>query len=132
MNAAGDSGDESYGDIKKGGTLTADKNLWVLGNYSRFVRPGAVRYNISSGQEEDPYGLMVSAFRNKDGSWVIVAINYGQKEKVFSFAVGKQKNKWQPYRTSDEEGETLKPLAPCKGSTKLPPRSITTFVSLKP
>ena len=104
--------------------------LWALGNYSRFVRPGAVRYNITSDQEEDPYGLMASAFRNKDNSWVVVVINYSQQEKPFSFSVDKKKNKWQPYRTSDAEGETLKPLTPCKGKISLPPRSITTFVSL--
>ena len=104
--------------------------LWALGNYSRFVRPGAVRYNITSDQEEDPYGLMASAFRNKDNSWVVVVINYSQQEKPFSFSVDKKKNKWQPYRTSDAEGETLKPLTPCKGRISLPPRSITTFVSL--
>lgn len=103
--------------------------LWALGNYSRFIRPGAVRYNITSEQEEDPYGLMVSAFRNQDNSWVVVAINYSQEEKPFNITIEKDKNKWQPYRTSDVDGETLKPLAPCKGATKLPPRSITTFVS---
>ena len=101
--------------------------LWALGNFSRFVRPGAVRYNITSKQKEDPYGLMVSAFQNKDKSWVVVAINYSQEEKDFSI---KSDKTWQPYRTSDAEGETLKPLTPCKGSAKLPPRSITTFVTL--
>ena len=109
--------------------------LWALGNYSRFVRPGAVRYDISCGQEEeDPYGLMVSAFQNKDGSWVVVAINYSEQEKEVNFLPpsgspeGEDSFLWQPYRTSDVEGETLKPLAPCEGSTRLPPRSITTFV----
>lgn len=111
--------------------------LWALGNYSRFVRPGAVRHDISCGQEEeDPYGLMVSAFQNKDGSWVVVAINYSKQEKEVNFLPpsgspeGEDSFLWQPYRTSDVEGETLKPLAPCKGSTRLPPRSITTFVKM--
>ena len=120
--------------------------LWALGNYSRFVRPGAVRYDITCGQEEDPYGLMVSAFRNQDGStpqvpggsWVVVAINYSEQEKEISIRFpsdspdGKNPSVtlWRPYRTSDAEGETLRPLAPCEGTATLPPRSITTFVGL--
>ena len=93
--------------------------LWSLGNYSRFVRPGAVRYDVEG--PEDPYGLMVSAYRNQDGTWVVVAINYSQREQPFSVA-----GHWRAYRTSDAEGETLRPVpvAPL-----LPPRSITTFVS---
>ncbi len=105
--------------------------LWALGNYSRFVRPGAVRYDITSKEKEDPYGLMLSAYQNQDGSWVIVAINYSEQEKPITFSVGRglpSAITWQPYRTSDAEGETLKPLAPCDGQAVLAPRSITTFV----
>ena len=104
--------------------------MWALGNYSRFVRPGAVRYDISSKEKEDPYGVMVSAYKNQDGSWVVVAINYSKDEKPVSFAVNdKQTRQWQPYRTSDADGETLKPLTTCDGNTKLVPRSVTTFIS---
>ena len=97
------------------------------------MRPGAVRYDISSKEKEDPYGVMVSAYQNKDGSWVVVAINYSEQEKPVSFNVGRSSASptWQPYRTSDAEGETLKPLAPCDGTATLAPRSITTFVSEK-
>ena len=105
------------------------KLLWALGNYSRFVRPGAVRYDVTG--KEDPYGLMVTAFRNQDGSWAVVAINYSQDEQPFSFSVGgdKQLYQWRPYRTSDADGENLKPLPLCNGQTTLAPRSITTFIS---
>jgi len=106
--------------------------LWALGNYSRFVRPGAVRYDIDTKQKEDPYGVMVSAYKNQDGSWVVVAINYSDKEQPASFCADRSSPStitWRPYRTSDAEGETLKPLTPCDGNTTLAPRSITTFVS---
>ena len=93
--------------------------LWSLGNYSRFVRPGAVRYDVEG--PEDPYGLMASAYRNQDGTWVVVAINYSQREQPFSVA-----GHWRAYRTSDAEGETLRPVPV---APQLPPRSITTFVS---
>lgn len=100
--------------------------LWALGNYSRFVRPGAVRYEVDG--KEDPYGLMVSAYKNQDGSWVVVAINYSEEQKPFSISrdqVAVGSDRWQAYRTSDADGETLKPVAV---TGTLQPRSITTFV----
>ena len=107
------------------------KLLWALGNYSRFIRPGATRYNITSPQEEDPYGLMVSAYKNQNGKWVCVAINYADDPQDFQLSFSdKKKRKWQIYRTSDAEGENLKPIGYCKGKTRLSARSISTFVEI--
>lgn len=36
-----------YGDISESGTYEATKNLWVLGNYSLFIRPGYQRVNLN-------------------------------------------------------------------------------------
>ena len=105
------------------------KLLWALGNFSRFVRPGAVRYEVSSPKQEDPFGLMVSAYQNEDGKWVCVAINYSDKPQDFKLSFSdKKKHSWQIYRTSDTEGENLKPIGICKGKTQLSARSISTFV----
>ena len=101
--------------------------LWAMGNYSRFVRPGAVRYEVEGA--EDPYGLMVSAYRNTDGRWVVVALNYADERAAFDCSVSDGRpRRWRLYRTSDVEGETLKPVGTATGSTTLPPRSITTLV----
>lgn len=105
------------------------KLLWTLGNYSRFIRPGAVRYEVTSPKQEDPYGLMVSAYKNKDGKWVCVAINYADEPQHIQLNLSdKKKIHWQVYRTSDTEDENLKPIGICKGKTQLSPRSISTFV----
>ena len=105
------------------------KLLWALGNFSRFVRPGAVRYEVSSPKQEDPFGLMVSAYQNEDGKWVCVAINYSDKPQDFKLGFpDKKKHIWQIFRTSDTEGENLKPIGICKGKTQLSARSISTFV----
>jgi len=50
----------SNGDLKQGGTLTADKNLWVFGNFSRFIRPGYKRINIEGA--DDMTSLLGSAW----------------------------------------------------------------------
>lgn len=50
------------------------KRLWAMANYSRFILPGAVR--IDSAVTGDIDGVLTTtAFRNKDGSLVVVIIN---------------------------------------------------------
>lgn len=106
--------------------------MWCMGNYSRFIRPGAVRYEVKSSQQEDPYGVLTSAYQNVDGSWVCVVINYSEHPQSITLRTkGTGKKQWQQYRTSDTEGETLKPIGTTYGRTTLMPRSITTFVSTK-
>ena len=104
------------------------KLLWAMGNYSRFVRPGAQRFDVS-GPEEDPYGVMCTAYRNSDGRWVAVVINYSAEPQDFRLTAsdGRQR-RWQAYRTSDAEGENLKPVGENDGQMKLSARSVTTFV----
>lgn len=118
------------------GTALPSKLMWCLGNYSRFVRPGAVRYDVtaidSDGHavkdgETQPYGVMASAYRNADGRWVMVAINYGEASR--GFTIGGVDGQWRMYRTSDAEGESLKPVGTTtNGKATLPPKSVTTFV----
>ena len=117
-------------DNMKSGYAVDSRLMWALGNYSRFVRPGAVRYEVSSSAEFDPYGVMCSAYRNADGSWVAVVINYSNQLQPFSLSFSDgQSRQWQMYRTSDVSGETLKPVGVTSGSLLLPPRSITTFTT---
>ena len=71
-------------DGMKSGYAVDSRLMWALGNYSRFIRPGAVRYEVSSSADFDPYGVMCSAYRNADGSWVVVAINYSEDLKPLS------------------------------------------------
>ena len=106
------------------------KLLWALGNYSRFVRPGAVRYEVAG--PEEPYGLMCTAYKNEDGRWTAVVINYGPESRPFSLTLDDGKTRrWQAYRTSDADGENLRSVGMVKGQSSLPPRSITTFVETR-
>ena len=72
MNAATDTSDESYADPKNGGHLTADKNLWVLGNYSRFIRPGYRRIQMTD--DGDMNALLGSAWVAPDGQEVVAVL----------------------------------------------------------
>jgi O-glycosyl hydrolase len=54
-----------------GSTVTAAARLWAFANYSRFIRPGAVRIGASSGDSN----LDVSAYRNTNGTISVVVQN---------------------------------------------------------
>ncbi len=117
---------------KRDGTFTDSKLLWSLGNYSRFVRPGAVRVDVSGKNNNNPNGLMVSAFLNaNDKQLVAVAVNYGNSDEKMRFDLpGLQVEKVVPYTTSDKSGENLSPGKPLERSleTVVLSRSIVTFV----
>ena len=117
-------------DHLKSGYAQDSRLLWALGNYSRFIRPGAIRYDVKGSSHFNPYGVMCSAYRNQNGQWVAVAINYSEQPQHFTLRLSDDSIlQWQMYRTSDQEGETLLPIGIMDGNTSLPPRSITTFVS---
>lgn len=117
------------------GYVRDSKLMWTLGNYSRFIRPGAVRLDIESDLESDQRidGLMLSAYKNTDGSTAVVVINYAQESSLISLdfsTLNPQLSTATAYRTSDTEGENLK----CLGDVNLqrmdiPGRSVTTFVT---
>jgi O-glycosyl hydrolase len=59
------------------GQFTDSKMLWVLGNYSLFIRPGMQRIEAISSDK----GLHVSAFKDVKGKIVIVVVNATDAEK---------------------------------------------------
>lgn len=66
-----------------GSTITPAKRLWAFANYSRFVRPGAVRIGASSNDSN----LEVIAFSNHNGSLAIVVLNTATTDITTSFAL---------------------------------------------
>lgn len=128
-------------DPMKDGTLEASKFLWAIGNYSRFVRPGAVRVELSAQTatgkaipegDTDRQGLMATAYRNTDGSQVVVVVNYAHEAKAFRIEAARGvKKRWDTYLTSDSPGADLQPTGVVRtGETvTAPARSILTLRS---
>jgi hypothetical protein len=56
-----------------GDKVVPSKRLWAFGQWSRFVRPGAVRVGASAAKS----GVRTSAFRNEDGSVAVQLLNTG-------------------------------------------------------
>jgi O-glycosyl hydrolase len=128
---------------KLDGTFTDSKLMWALGNYSRFIRPGAIRLGVSafdskgkpvSEGDTDPYSLMVSAYQNSDETPVVVVVNYENKAKEFDLVWnGKKYTHWKSYLTSDTPNSNLalQKLLNYGNKITIPARSIVTFVGVK-
>lgn len=112
------------------GTIYASKALWALGSYSRFIRPGFRRLEVS-GSPEDPNELVASAYRDeKSGRVVVVAINPTTSSREVTLDLP---GKWRvrPYRTSDRPGEDMAPgpELSIERPVSIGSRSIVTFVA---
>ncbi|GGH42096.1 xylanase [Dyadobacter endophyticus] len=117
------------------GTITATKNLWAMGHYSRFIRPGMHRLHIKRqdelSNEQIAQDLMVSAYANEK-QMVLVAINYGNEERVLQPEINgfRVKGGADVYLTSGEEGVDMKPSKDesLNDGVKIPGRAIVTVV----
>lgn len=122
--------------------ILESKMLWGMGNYSRFLRPGAVRVGV--GRSDDGArvdrlkdGLAVSAYRSADADRAIaVAINQSNDGRTVRLTVedGPSVGTWQPYVTRgssiearDRDLEPVREFSSDETYT-VPARSIVTFV----
>lgn len=64
--------------------VETSKRLWCLGNYSKFIDEGAKRISVSTGSSM-PSTVEQSAYKNPDGSIVIVFINKGESTQYTAF-----------------------------------------------
>ncbi|MEI2284917.1 MULTISPECIES: glycoside hydrolase [Paenibacillus] len=74
-----------YTDFNENGdeqNILTSKMLWVLGNYSRFIRPGAKRIDLTGLGEEADSGLLGSAYVHVGEQTVTaVFVNHGEHDK---------------------------------------------------
>lgn len=118
------------------GMYTVTKNLWALGHYSLFIRPGMQRINIKRSDNLNDIAAaqktMVTAYNDNKGKVVVVAINYAQAEQRLNIAfknMGRIKT-IRSYVTTAAEQDNMKASAiiNVKDGVMLPARSITTVV----
>lgn len=119
------------------GTITATKNLWALGHYSRFIRPGMHRLNITRNDGLTPtqiaQDLMVSAYASEK-EIVLVVINYSNEERVLKPEISGFKVKGgEVYLTTGEKGVDMKKgkVGSLKEGVKVPARGLMTVVLKK-
>ena len=89
----------SYGLIKENSRIS--KRGYMMAQFSKYVRPGSVRIDATEIPTANVY---ISAFKNVDGSIVIVAINAGNNSYAQLFKVqGKTIKNVNRFRTSSYE-----------------------------
>ena len=121
-----------YGVLTTGGSITVNKNLWVLGNYSLFIRPGYKRIGLSGA--DNLAGLMGTAFIAPDSSRiVIVYVNYGSgsvnvAQTFNSLPNGAYIKKITPYLTNANYNMKVQATVDEGTTYKVNPLSVTTLV----
>lgn len=130
VNTKGDTDEESNGDLKDGGTLTADKNLWVLGNFSRFIRPGHKRIELESSETDDGRLLLGSAWLSPDENEVVaVFVNLSHAlRKVDLSMVSGDAREVRTYVTDRSRNLRLDTSLQDLHNMELPARSAVTVV----
>jgi O-glycosyl hydrolase len=106
------------------------KRLYVMGNYSKFVRPGYYRIGTSASPVG---GVLVSAYKNtSSGKFAIVAINQNTSAVTLDFVLsGFTANTVVPWVTSASLNLAQQSSITVGGSAfaaTLPAASVTTFV----
>ncbi|WP_405719399.1 ricin-type beta-trefoil lectin domain protein [Streptomyces sp. NBC_01537] len=109
-------------------TLYMTKRYYALGQYSKFVRPGAVLHNVTGA----PSGVEVTAYDHK-GTWTLVVNNHNAAETPLSLRFNSKADisATRAVRTSATEDWAKVTPASVSGSTvsaTLAPRSVTTYV----
>ncbi|HYQ01879.1 MAG TPA: glycoside hydrolase family 30 beta sandwich domain-containing protein [Polyangiaceae bacterium] len=112
------------------GSKVWTKRLWVLGNFSRFVRPGYMRVSTSGTV---PSGVLLTAYKNpSDGTVVLVAINNNAAATPVSLylsgAVPCSVTPWVTSATDNLASKSPLTISNARFSATLDAQSVTTFV----
>ncbi|WP_031528794.1 glycoside hydrolase [Dyadobacter crusticola] len=117
------------------GTVAATKNLWALGHYSRFVRPGMQRHEIARNDNLTPaqiaQDVMVTAY-SSEKKVVLVAINYTENARDLELDLSgfKLKKGFESYTTTGDTGVNMRfgNGKDWKNGVQLPGRGLVTVV----
>ena len=120
--------------LNTGGDFTVTKNLWALGHFSRFIRPGMQRVLTSRSDGltdiQAAKDIMLAAFSGQQ-QVVVTAINYSSLPKEIKLELPGVKNisSLKQFVTSAAAGDNMTsyPLDSIK-NILLKPRSIATIV----
>lgn len=104
------------------------KRLWAFANWSRHVRPGAVRVGTSGG----PSGARVTAFKNVDGGIAVQVVQGGTGSGSVSVKVqgftAKSAKAWLTDNTHDCDEQVATVGSDGSVSANVPARSMVTIV----
>jgi glucuronoarabinoxylan endo-1,4-beta-xylanase len=120
------------------GLLNSDgsdtKRRYTFGNYSRFIRPGYTRVNVTGAVPEN---VLLTGFKGPDGTVVVVAINKGTAQATvpITIAGGTAPASMTPHVTSATDNLVAKTAVTVTGGifmASLAGTTVATFVGRSP
>jgi hypothetical protein len=111
-----------------GSTVTPAARLWAFANYSRFMRPGAVRVSGTSSDSN----LDVTAVKNTDGTYTVVVLNTASSSISASIALQNVGAAFAatPYLTNGSNNTAQQATIAINGgafAATIPARSLVTY-----
>jgi len=111
--------------LQSDGAVRESKLLWVLGNYSRFIRPGMHRIQCELSTKQSPEsGLMVSAYKDGEKETLVYVLT-NLSEKAVTVSIGGSE-KVQCY-TTDHDSDMEYSIQE-SGNIEIPARSVITLL----
>ena len=114
-----------------GSTVAPSGRLWAFANYSRYVRPGAVRIGATSSNS----AVDLTAFRNTDGSVAVVALNTAASADPITYSLsgtgtpdGATVTPYLTNASSDTAAQATTTVSGGAFSATIPARSLVTYV----
>ena len=114
-----------------GSTVASSGRLWAFANYSRYVRPGAVRVGATSSNS----AVDLTAFRNTDGSVAVVALNTAASADPITYSLSGTGTPSgatvTPYLTNASSDTAVQAATTVSGgafTATIPARSLVTYV----
>jgi O-glycosyl hydrolase len=114
-----------------GSTVASSGRLWAFANYSRYVRPGAVRIGATSSNS----AVDLTAFKNTDGSVAVVALNTAASADPITYSLsgtgipnGATVTPYLTNASSDTAAQVASTVSGGAFTATIPARSLVTYV----
>jgi O-glycosyl hydrolase len=116
---------------KTDGQYYPSKMLWALGNYSRYLRPGAVRLDAQVAEPASSGQPLVSVYKSQNGKQLITVVvnDYDTPATVQLALSGGRLGAGKTYVTSATADLQPGPAVAAGQPLPVGPRSVTTLVS---
>ncbi|WP_245645449.1 glycoside hydrolase [Niabella ginsenosidivorans] len=113
---------------KTDGIVSDSKQLWALGNFARFIRPGMKRITVTVSGKAAAGNVLVSAYKEKDTKkTVVVLINPEDREQSVQLK-GIEHQPLGVYTT--DRIQNLKHSVVQPNEMRLPPKSVVTVTGM--
>jgi hypothetical protein len=107
-------------------TILPSKTAWILGQYSRFLRPGS--YRVAADVTGDTDDLLISAYQTASGSIALVVTNPNSETRDLTISADTTLCPWLVYRTDDHHNIAATGMT-LGDRCSIPPRSVVTLIA---